>query len=116
MATNSVSNEVDVDTVDTSPKVVLVTGGTGYIAKHVVLQLLDAGHSVKTSTRSILREQELRDALAAHVRDADDALARLQVIELDLTMKVGLMLCKMLMFSCTLHRHVHPGSRRMKRR
>lgn len=73
-----------------SPKqVVLVTGATGYIAKHVVLQLLNAGHSVKASTRSIARQQELHDALSPHLRKKDAALARLQLVQLDLTSDNG---------------------------
>ena len=68
-------------------KAVLVTGGSGYIAKHVILQLLDAGHSVKASMRSKAREQELRDALAPHLDP--EAIARLQVTELDLMSDTG---------------------------
>lgn len=68
-------------------KAVLVTGGSGYIAKHVILQLLDSGHSVKASMRSKAREQELRDALAPHLDP--EAIARLQVTELDLMSDTG---------------------------
>ncbi|MEG8035166.1 NAD-dependent epimerase/dehydratase family protein [Sphingomonas sp. LR61] len=31
---------------------VLVTGGSGFIAGHLILQLLDAGHRVRTTIRS----------------------------------------------------------------
>lgn len=67
---------------------VLVTGATGYIAKHLVLQLLNAGHSVVGSARSLSREGELRDAMAAHLEDAS-ALDRLSVVALDLNSDDG---------------------------
>jgi nucleoside-diphosphate-sugar epimerase len=67
---------------------VLVTGATGYIAKHLVLQLLNGGYSVVGSTRSTKREEELRAALAPHLNDMA-ALERLRVIELDLNSDDG---------------------------
>ena len=69
-------------------KTVLVTGATGYIAKHIVLQLLDAGYAVVASTRKLDREAELRAALEAHLSDAS-ALERLRVVELDLLQDAG---------------------------
>jgi dihydroflavonol-4-reductase len=91
MSTESApKNEADESiTCSSREQVVLVTGGTGYIAKHVILQLLNAGHSVKASTRSISRQQELYDALSPHLRDKDASLARLQVVQLDLTSDNG---------------------------
>ena len=44
---------------------VLVTGATGYIARHIVQQLLDGGHSVVGSVRSLGSEPELRTAIQA---------------------------------------------------
>lgn len=67
---------------------VLVTGSTGYIAKHLVLQLLNAGYSVVGSVRSPAREAELRDALAPHLSDPA-ALDRLRVVPLDLNNDAG---------------------------
>lgn len=69
-------------------KTVLVTGATGYIAKHIVLQLLEAGHSVVASTRRPDREAELRSAMAAHLTDAG-AQDRLRVVALDLMQDDG---------------------------
>lgn len=67
---------------------ILVTGATGYIAKHLVLQLLEAGYTVKGSARSISREGELRDALEPRLSDPA-ALDRLSVVALDLSKDEG---------------------------
>jgi dihydroflavonol-4-reductase len=39
---------------------VLVTGGTGFIAQHCILALLDRGYRVRTTVRSLAREAEVR--------------------------------------------------------
>lgn len=39
---------------------VLVTGGTGFIAQHCILALLDKGYRVRTTVRSLAREAEVR--------------------------------------------------------
>jgi dihydroflavonol-4-reductase len=69
-------------------RAVLVTGATGYIGKHIVLQLLEAGHRVVGSTRSLSRETELRDALAPVLSEAAK-LDNLQVVALDLSRDEG---------------------------
>ena len=38
---------------------VLVTGGSGFLAAHVILQLLAAGHQVRTTVRSPAREEDV---------------------------------------------------------
>lgn len=48
-----------------SPRTVLVTGGSGFIAGHVILQLVDKGYRVRTTVRSLSRAPQVRDALAA---------------------------------------------------
>ncbi|MEE2691789.1 MAG: aldehyde reductase [Pseudomonadota bacterium] len=43
--------------------VVLVTGGSGFIGSHAILQLLAAGHDVRTTVRSAGRESDVRTML-----------------------------------------------------
>src|SRR5215469_531082 len=42
---------------------VLVTGGSGFVASHVILQLLGARHQVRTTVRSLNREASVRAIL-----------------------------------------------------
>jgi nucleoside-diphosphate-sugar epimerase len=42
---------------------ILVTGGSGFIGSHCILQLLAAGHQVRTTVRSVKREAEARAVL-----------------------------------------------------
>jgi nucleoside-diphosphate-sugar epimerase len=44
---------------------ILVTGGSGFIAGHCLLQALAAGHRVRTTVRSLSREAEIRARLQA---------------------------------------------------
>ena len=52
---------------------VLVTGGSGFIGSHCIVQLLAAGHTVRTTVRSLEREPAVRAAIASAV-EADDRL------------------------------------------
>lgn len=42
---------------------ILVTGGSGFIASHTILQLLAAGHEVRTTVRALSREGDVRALL-----------------------------------------------------
>src|SRR5208337_427912 len=42
---------------------ILVTGGSGFIGSHTILQLLVAGHTVRTTVRSLKREGDVRAML-----------------------------------------------------
>jgi nucleoside-diphosphate-sugar epimerase len=50
---------------------VLVTGGSGFIASHTLLQLLAAGHQVRTTVRSLGREGDVREMLKQGGADAE---------------------------------------------
>ena len=67
---------------------VLVTGATGFIAKHIVLQLLDAGYNVRGAVRSPGRMREVSDAVRPHLTDPD-ACRRLSFVALDLEKDQG---------------------------
>jgi nucleoside-diphosphate-sugar epimerase len=58
-----------------SGELVLVTGGSGFIAMHCMLKLFAAGHRVRTTVRSLAREAEVRATLKAAGVDAGDRLA-----------------------------------------
>ncbi|KPQ16374.1 MAG: dihydroflavonol-4-reductase [Rhodobacteraceae bacterium HLUCCO18] len=69
-------------------KRVVLTGVTGFIAKRIAFDLLEAGHSVRGSLRSAGREGEVRDALRPRLSDPS-ALDRLSFVELDLARDDG---------------------------
>jgi len=70
-------------------KTILVTGASGFIAKHIVLQLLDAGFRVRGSVRNAARADQVRAAMLAHVADPNDLEDRLGFATLDLTTDNG---------------------------
>ncbi len=67
---------------------VLLTGASGYIGKHITLQLLAAGYDVRASVRTSAKAEEVRAAVAPHLGSAD-ALDRLSFVELDLNDDAG---------------------------
>ena len=58
-----------------SPERVLVTGGSGFIGAHCILQLLAAGYSVRTTVRSLKREADVRTMLKIGGAEPGDALS-----------------------------------------
>ncbi|WLH49697.1 SDR family oxidoreductase [Pseudomonas tolaasii] len=65
-----------------TPTWVLVTGGTGFIAQHCIIALLNQGYCVRTTVRSLNREAEVRAHLKTGGVEAGD---RLQVVRADLS-------------------------------
>lgn len=72
-------------TAEPSEITVLVTGASGFIAMHCILQLLEQGYRVRGTLRTPSRETSLRKTFAKHV-DADD---RLEFVTTDLTRDEG---------------------------
>jgi len=54
---------------------ILVTGGSGFIAGHCILQLLSAGYEVRTTVRNLSREPEVRGVLAGAGAEGLDRLS-----------------------------------------
>jgi nucleoside-diphosphate-sugar epimerase len=71
---------------NTTPGTVLVTGGSGFIGSHCILQLLAAGHNVRTTVRSLNREGDVRAMLKVAGVDAGD---RLSFVAADLEQDAG---------------------------
>jgi nucleoside-diphosphate-sugar epimerase len=58
-----------------SNELVLVTGGSGFVGVHCILQLLEQGYSVRTTVRSAAREADVRSMLATGGVDAGERLS-----------------------------------------
>lgn len=69
------------------PQTILLTGISGFIAKHVAAKLLAAGHTVRGSVRTPARADEVRAALLPVVGAA--AMQRLHFVTLDLEKDAG---------------------------
>ena len=69
-----------------SGELVLVTGGSGFIAMHCIVKLLEQGHRVRASVRSLAREAQVRETLKAAGADAGE---RLTFVAADLTSDAG---------------------------
>lgn len=71
------------------PQTVLLTGASGYIAKHIALQLLEAGYTVRGTVRSLSRGAEVMEAVRPHLSDPTDLEQRLTFVALDLNKDEG---------------------------
>jgi nucleoside-diphosphate-sugar epimerase len=65
---------------------ILVTGGSGFVGSHSILQLLAAGHQVRTTVRSLKREGDVRAMLKEGGAEPGD---RLSFIAADLENDAG---------------------------
>ena len=65
---------------------VLVTGGSGFIASHTILQLLAAGYQVRTTVRNLSREGDVRAMLK---NGGCDQASRLSFVAADLMSDAG---------------------------
>ena len=65
---------------------ILVTGGSGFIGSHTILQLLAAGHQVRTTIRNLKREGDVRAMLKEGGAQTSD---RLLFLAADLTNDAG---------------------------
>lgn len=69
-----------------STQPVLVTGGSGFIAGHIILRLLQEGYPVRATLRSRAKETAVRDVLgSAGMTRGED----LEFVEADLTRDAG---------------------------
>ncbi|MEM9999292.1 MAG: aldehyde reductase [Pseudomonadota bacterium] len=68
---------------------VILTGITGFIAKHITLELLNQGYTVRGTLRSTRRADEVRDAVRPLLNDGIDLDKQLTFVELDLTKDEG---------------------------
>lgn len=68
-------------------KSILLTGVSGFIAKHCALTFLKAGYTVRGTVRRLDRSSEVRAALSAHLTTPE--LSRLSFIEADLERDAG---------------------------
>src|SRR6185295_1275385 len=64
---------------------VLVTGASGFIAEHVILQLLEKGYAVRGTVRSLKRAGEVLAALSKHSPKANE----IEFVEADLAADRG---------------------------
>jgi dihydroflavonol-4-reductase len=64
---------------------ILVTGASGFLATHTIIQLLEQGYKVRGTLRTMSRENEVRETLRKYV-SADD---RLEFVNADLNEDAG---------------------------
>jgi dihydroflavonol-4-reductase len=64
---------------------ILVTGASGFVALHTIIQLLQQGYNVRATLRTLSREAEVRETIARHV----EIDGRLEIVGADLTQDSG---------------------------
>jgi dihydroflavonol-4-reductase len=64
-----------------SSKPILVTGASGFVALHTIIQLIQQGYNVRATLRTLSRETEVREAIGRHVEIKDN----LEIVGADLT-------------------------------
>ena len=74
-------------TTDPADTTVLVTGASGFIGLHCVLQLLERGYRVRGTVRSKARGDEVRQAMEDNL--GADVASRLEIVEADLSRDDG---------------------------
>ena len=68
---------------------VLLTGASGYIGKHITLELLNQGYEVRASLRSLKKATEVIDAVTPHLKDSKSLDSCLTFVELNLEKDAG---------------------------
>ncbi|MBI5352353.1 MAG: NAD-dependent epimerase/dehydratase family protein [Chloroflexi bacterium] len=68
-----------------STRPILVTGASGFVALHTIIQLLEQGYKVRATLRTLSREAEVRETVAKHV-DIND---KLEIVTADLSQDSG---------------------------
>ncbi|MBV6656259.1 MAG: aldehyde reductase [Devosiaceae bacterium] len=63
---------------------VFLTGASGFIAKHIIVELLNAGYQVRGSVRSLKRSDEVRAAVSPLLESVEGLDERLTFVALDL--------------------------------
>lgn len=68
---------------------VLLTGSSGYIGKHITLELLKQGYKVRASVRKLSKGEEVKAAVKPFLNQDIDLDKQLEFVELDLEKDAG---------------------------
>ena len=64
---------------------ILVTGASGFVAIHTIVQLLEQGYHVRGTLRTMSREAEVRETISKYVQAND----RFEILPVDLEQDSG---------------------------